>query len=100
MSLSKYETETVITFNDDSDNATVYTCHKRIMTMIEKRGIEPKKEYVNSKRVVAKQYEVPKKWVKIYPPRQVSESQREAARRNMAAMLKKDGSVPATEETE
>lgn len=87
MSLSKYETETVIQFNDERDTANVYTCHKRIMTAIEKRGIQPECEYKNCGRVVAKSYEVPKNWIKINPPRRVSEEQRQKLSQRMKSRI-------------
>lgn len=94
MSLSKWESETTIAFNDGEDEANIYTCQKRIMTIMVKRGIEATNQFKQNGKVIAYTYRVPKSWIKISPPRKVSDKQREAARRNIAALLKKDGSMP------
>jgi len=85
--LSKYETETVITFNDQDDTATVYTCHRRVMTAVEKRGVMPVKEHRQDGRALAREYLVPKERIKINPPRRVSDQQREEMRRRMMSRI-------------
>lgn len=82
MSLTKYETETHITFNAEDDTANVFTCMGKWMTMIEKRGIEPWKVHKSDGRVVAKEYRVPVAWIVCRPKKVVSEEQRERMREN------------------
>ncbi len=87
MGLSKYETETVIRFNDEDGSAIVYTCHRRVMTAMEKRGVMPAKEHKHNGRVFAREYLVPKEWIKINPPRKVSDKQREEMRRRIMSRI-------------
>lgn len=84
MGLSKYETETTITMNDEDDHAVVWTCQRRIMTLMKKRGIKPE-----VKDKYGARYHVPKRWIKINPPRKVSEKQRETSRKNIAKIAQK-----------
>lgn len=76
MSLAKAETETVITMNDEDAFAVVWTCQRRMTTQMRKRGIEPVEQDGYGAR-----YHVPKNWIKINPPRRVSEEQRKRASR-------------------
>ena len=81
--MTDYETEMVMTFNDGDENAIVYTCHKRIMTRLEKLGIKPIKVDKNSGRVVSATYHAPKTWIKIAPIKKVSDERREVSRAAM-----------------
>jgi len=90
MSLSAYERETVIIFNDGEDTATVTSSQSTVWTKMARRGVEPDQVEKMGGRVVTKFFTVPKSWIKIAPPKRVSESQREAAR----VTLKKARSVP------
>jgi hypothetical protein len=76
--MTKAERETVINFNDDEQVASIATRQKRVKTRFQKLGVEPTRkqgDYVC--------YMVPKSWIKISPPKQVSENQRKAARKNI-----------------
>jgi len=45
----------------------------------------------------AREYRVPKRWVKISPPRKVSEAQRESARQEMLALkTASDSQIPGS----
>jgi hypothetical protein len=93
MGLTKYETETGILWNDEERHATVYTRHKRIMRQMEKRGVKPVDTQYQGSEVISCCYHVPKSWIKITPPRKVSEKQREAARRNIEKAQAKNARI-------
>ena len=81
MSYTLIEQETNINFNAESDQCVVYTAYPPMIRKIEKlMG-----EYPDEVKLVRKtdddiQVELPKKWVKITPPRKVSEEQKERLR--------------------
>jgi len=60
-----YEKETHITWNDEEDFVTVFTCHRRIMTKLERLGAKVVREIKEGKRVTAKEYTIPKNQVNI-----------------------------------
>ena len=81
--LTNYERETIVLFNDAEDTATVYTCNKalqRRMTRLKCKVKQTEGEGIT--------YEIPKKWVKISPPRKMSEEQKKASSDRMKAMHK------------
>ena len=72
-----YEKETVINFNNAEQNASCYTLntHKRqmLLNLVE--------EYPDDVKIISKRDDMvevtfPKKWVKIRPPRKLTEEQR------------------------
>lgn len=76
--LTKLENETIIRFNEAEKFVEVGTRSKRIINHMQKQGKEPERSkdgYYN--------YEVPVNWVKIRPPRKVSELQRKKASQRM-----------------
>jgi len=60
-----YEKETHITWNDEESFVTVFTCHRRIMTKLERLGAKVVREIKEGKRVIAKEYTIPKNQVNI-----------------------------------
>lgn len=72
-----YEKETVINFNNAEQNASCYTLntHKRQMLL------NLAEEYPDDVKIISKRDDMvevtfPKKWVKIRPPRKLTEEQR------------------------
>ena len=72
-----YEKETVINFNNAEQNASCYTLntHKRQMPL------NLAEEYPDEVKIISKRDDMvevtfPKKWVKIRPPRKLTEEQR------------------------
>lgn len=72
-----YEKETVINFNNAEQNASCYTLntHKRQMLL------NLAEEYPDDVKIISKRDDMvevtfPKKWVKIRPPRKLTEAQR------------------------
>jgi len=60
-----YERETHINWNDEESFVTVFTCHRRIMTKLERLGAKVVREIKEGKRVIAKEYTIPKNQVNI-----------------------------------
>lgn len=80
MRLSRAEQETVITYNGTREAAEIYTCDPVLMRSLEDRGLRPDG---TSQDGPSRTYRVPKSWVRIVPPRQASERQREAGKANL-----------------
>lgn len=97
MKLSKYEQETIIHYNEEEKTASVYTMNTSLTNKLAKLAEEYPDECM---RTVTQQdgegvtYIVPKKWVKVRPPRKMSEEQRIAASERLAKVRQnKDGGV-------
>ena len=78
MNLTRAERETIILYNEEEQTAEVYTCNeamKRKLTKLHEDGTEGI-TFVRSDEYNVT-YTVPKKWVKINPPRILSEAQRQ-----------------------
>ena len=83
MSLSLYEQETIINFNEKEKTASVYTHNRALCRKLERLAEERPNECRLTKTShdgKAVDYSIPKAWVKIKPPRVASEAQKEAAR--------------------
>ena len=81
MDLSLYEQETIISFCEEEKAAGVYTHNRTLRRKLEKLA-QDKPEDCRLVRVShdgrAADYIIPKAWVKIIPPRVISEAQRAA----------------------
>lgn len=72
-----YEKETVINFNNAEQNASCYTLNTRKRQMLlNLAGEYPDDVKIISKRDDMVEVTFPKKWVKIRPPRKLTEEQR------------------------
>ena len=84
--LTNYERETIINYNEADKTAGVYTHNKALRRKLE-RWAEERPGECRLKRVSregdAVDYIIPKSWVRIYPPRQISEEQRTAMAKRM-----------------
>lgn len=72
-----YEKETVINFNNAEQNASCYTLNTRKRQML----LNLAEEYPDDVKIISKRDDMvevtfPKKWVKIRPPRKLTEEQR------------------------
>ena len=77
MNLSLEEQETLITYNNASDTANVYTHHRRLISELDAICAEdPRCSRENSGESFG-EYSLPKSWVHIKRPRKLSESERE-----------------------
>lgn len=79
MKLSRYEQETIITYNEEGNTAGVYTHNKALLRRLDKlaqeRPDECRLEKVRPDGRAA-DYILPKAWVRIRPPRRMSEEQK------------------------
>lgn len=89
--LDKYERETIINFNEAETTASVYTFNRSLQSKLNKLlGSNPdiSLKYSDEERA---EYIVPKKWIKVSPPRQVNltDEQRAAAAERLSAARSK-----------
>lgn len=84
MSLTLYEQETIILFNEAEKTASVYTHNRAFLRKLEKLA-EDRPDDCRLKRKDpenrAAEYIVPKKWIKINAPRQLSEEEKARLRK-------------------
>lgn len=82
MTLSNYEKETIINFNEEEQTASVYTFNgalkRKLARLSEERPEECKLDQQHSTGAV--EYLIPKKWVKVNAPPVLTEEQREKKR--------------------
>lgn len=93
ISLSRYEQETIITFNEEESTAQVYTFNRSLQSKLRKLSeerpeecrLDPEDRKTDNGSAA---FIVPKCWIKVSPPRTVtrSEEQIEAMRERMRAM--------------
>lgn len=87
MNLSRYEMETIISYNDEEKTASVYTHNRSLIrqlaAMAEERPDECKLLRTNHEEM-AVEYIIPKRWVKVRMTRILSEEQLQAARERAA----------------
>ena len=86
MGLTRYEQETIITFNEAEPTATIYTFSARLKSRLAKLS-ETHPEKVSLVETLpkydAKTYTVPKEWIKVNPSRNISEEARQKMARNL-----------------
>lgn len=85
--LDKYERETIINFNEAESTASVYTFNRSLQSKLNKllsSNPDISLKYSDEERA---EYIVPKKWIKVSPPRQVNltDEQRAAAAERLSA---------------
>lgn len=101
MGLTKYEKETVINFNDAEKIASLSTAQdwmkRRIKKLAEKYPDDVKIKDENQYHLMV---ELPAKWIRVSPPRFVSEEQRAAASERLKAYRKKKLTGEIVDETE
>ena len=83
MKLSRLETETIITYNVEDSMANIYTVNKTDMKKIQKMIDAGESVNIIRQTEDILEVEVPKKWVKIRPPRKMSEEAKVAAGKRM-----------------
>lgn len=74
--LTKYEKETIITFNDAENKAECYTCNQSWMKRL--NGFCEKSQEISLKKedAYSKTYTFPKKWLRVKLPREISAEER------------------------
>lgn len=82
------ERETLINYNETEKTASIYTCNKGLQNKLRRLAEERPEECVIVEEFPidkAVEFSVPKKWVKVSPPRFVSDAQKAAARERLNA---------------
>lgn len=74
--LTKYEQETLIRYNQEEDAAIIDTCDKKLIRKLDKLCEKLSTITVENQNQYGKTYKLPKKWIKISTPRQLSEKTR------------------------
>lgn len=92
-SLSRYEQETIINFNEEEQTASVYTFRPSIKRKLQQLAADRPEEckLYRSQACGSEEYIIPKKWIKISPPRitKMTEEQREFRRLKMKELRAK-----------
>lgn len=93
MTLSRYEQETTISYNNEEKTAIIYTCDKSLIRKLDEMARKDSTIIETTRDEYSKTYELPKRYIKVKIPRQLSEEQRqklaERAKRNFGG--KNDG---------
>lgn len=77
--LTSYERETIINFNEEEKVASVYTYNKSLRNKLNKLvGVHPDIHVIRSSDEMS-EFEVPKSWIKVSPPKQVNLSDEQRA---------------------
>lgn len=80
MNIPKEERETIITYNEAEPVASVYTMNgaliRKLEGLVESRPGEARR--VKNHPDGAQEYEVPKKWIRVQPPRVLTDEQKVA----------------------
>lgn len=84
--MSRYEMETVITYNDEEETADIFTVNNAMNKNLEKLFLEYPDQV---SKISNNRFYIPKKWVKIRPPKKVSEETRNKMSERAKLMLAK-----------
>ena len=76
MTLTNQERETIITFNEADDYAVVDTCNKAWINKLDKLVSCNPKIIGDRTDEFGKRYIMPKSWIKVRAPREISEQER------------------------
>ena len=76
--LTNEERETIICFNEQSSTARVFTYNRKMSNYLREQASDPQTKCILLEDNLngGLTFEVPKKWVKVRRPRQISEEQR------------------------
>ena len=93
MTLSRYEQETTISYNNEEKTAIIYTGDKSLIRKLDEMARKDSTIIETTRDEYSKTYELPKRYIKVKIHRQLSEEQRqklaERAKRNFGG--KNDG---------
>lgn len=85
MSVSRYEQETIITFNEAEGMANVYTFNNKLIRRMDELCEKHTQFSVIRRGIGWAEYSCPKKYVTIRSPRLISEEQRAEAAKRLSA---------------
>ena len=84
MKLSRYEQETIINYNVAEQKASVYTADPNMIKRMDRLVTQfPDTFKAEQETEISKTYLVPKDYIKIRRPRNISDAQKEQARAKM-----------------
>lgn len=74
MSLSLYEQETIINYNQGEAGATIFTYSKSLISRVEKlrKRLPDEVALLREEKTGAREYRVPKSWIKLNPERKLT----------------------------
>lgn len=97
MSTLTTEQETTITYNVAEDNACLWSASPIFHRQMARLGVEPfRVDKDSAGKVRSAWYQVPKKWIKVRPPKAVSEKQRQTMRENSRFLSRKPSVQPVS----
>ena len=78
MKLSNYEKETIINYSEGDKTASIYTHNETLKSQLSELCYKyPETVSLTADNGMALTFELPKKWIKIKPPRILSNKQKE-----------------------
>lgn len=86
MKLTKYEQETIINYNQAEDMAQVYTCDKNLIQRMDENIDKFPDSYCVFRTKDSATYNVPKNYIKVVFPRQLTDMQRQKSALRMKAI--------------
>ena len=90
--MHKWELETIFNYNQEEATASIYTCDRSLITKLDKLAKKDPTIIEIRKDKYSKTYNLPKKYIKIQIPRQLSEKTKqeltERAKRNFGVNTK------------
>ena len=90
MRLTLLEQETIILFNEQETTASVDTCNKTLMRQLDDFTTKSTTVIVVSEDEHGKRYLIPKSWLKVQMPRQLSDEQRQKLREQAHKIFNKN----------
>lgn len=76
MALSAYEQETIINYNQADQTANIYTHDPRLIRQLDELALKRKEITLIRNGEKMREYNVPKRWVKVRAPKELSEETR------------------------
>lgn len=90
MTLSNYERETIILYNQEGPNAICNTYDRSLIRRLDALARENEAITVLREGDGWKEYQFPKKWVKVRAPRKLSDEQRQELAERMKSTMRKE----------
>lgn len=84
--LTKYEQETIILYNNEEKTATISTCDRSLIRKLDRRLADYSEIQRTKSGEDFAEYILPKKWIKISFPRQLTDEQRAEMSNRMRAI--------------
>lgn len=84
--LTKYEQETIFNYNQEEKTASCYTCDAALIRKLDRLCENNEAITVSREGDGWKEYTFPKSWLKVRPPRELSDEQRQKLSERMKSM--------------